>query len=793
MRARAAALFHSIFIFGCLATFGGLVTGFSTVAISTRALADDRAPPGGIWPAETIHRGATIAPDLTFPDKTQSSLPDLQPRVTLLRPEGDGPFPAIVMVHQCAGLNGAVMFNARQALAQKYVVLVIDSSRPARCHNRVLRPEEWRELLPRRPRCAAGGGASAQPTLRGQNTHRAGRLLMGRHGQSAHIEPALRVRSAGERDALHRSSEFYPGCFKITPPNGRPPYEIVNADIKPPLLVLMGEDDTETPAAECVSKLEAAKNAGAPVEWHIYPNTTHCWDCRGLDGRSKTDWRGNRANIASRPRPAKTDGDGCSSFSHARCRRDEPYSPIAQLRDAFNFQMTAVKRFDFGRSLAGASQMTVTVRPMTLQETAHIIAYFHAATPEHLEILGVDPSRLPPASQWQRLYDLMFDQPVEQRSSFLVSWLSGDDFFGFSTADKIRFGQQANMHLHITNPSLRSQGIGVECVKQTIELYFQSSETQATLLRAPRIQRSAEPHAAKGRIQIRQDAHDRSRPSQLSPSSQLLDDRQRLRGIFRPLPSWIPRDNEVAPKKKKKKDRNTKNHPEEMPCSWCCSRLQPKPGQTDTYLGYAKMLRPEVEKIVRFIDNIRYRSLTREGWLLGDVWLARRENIWSGWRVHARHHAVQGKGRSDVFSDYHSAHRRDHRRHQSAAGLQRVQEQRFDETQVGDATTVTLIDASRAADWVKDARPARLPPRSDSSPMRRRPGGMGCVRGGADTGRHHSDAIVAHQGGCSDVAARATTPKDARQRRVRIVRDYGQFDRREAPQYYPDVSKGKSR
>ncbi len=51
---------------------------------------------------------------------------------------------------------------------------------------------------------------------------------------------------------------FYPGCFKITPPNGRPPYEIVNADIKPPLLVLMGEDDTETPAAECVSKLEAA-------------------------------------------------------------------------------------------------------------------------------------------------------------------------------------------------------------------------------------------------------------------------------------------------------------------------------------------------------------------------------------------------------------------------------------------------------------------------------------------------------------------------------------------------------
>jgi hypothetical protein len=40
--------------------------------------------------------------------------------------------------------------------------------------------------------------------------------------------------------------------------------------------------------------------------------------------------------------------------------------------------------------------MTMIVRPMTLQETEHIIAYFHTATQEHLELLGVDPTRLPP-------------------------------------------------------------------------------------------------------------------------------------------------------------------------------------------------------------------------------------------------------------------------------------------------------------------------------------------------------------------------------------------------------------
>jgi hypothetical protein len=33
----------------------------------------------------------------------------------------------------------------------------------------------------------------------------------------------------------------------------------------------------------------------------------------------------------------------------------------------------------------------------------------------------------------------------------------------------------------------------------------------------------------------------------------------------------------------------------------------------------------------------------------------------------------------------------------------------------------------------------------------------------------------------------AKLPANARVRRVRVVRDYGMFDRREAPQYYPEA------
>ncbi len=37
--------------------------------------------------------------------------------------------------------------------------------------------------------------------------------------------------------------------------------------------------------------------------------------------------------------------------------------------------------------------------------------------------------------------------------------------------------------------------------------------------------------------------------------------------------------------------------------------VNPKPEQWDNYLGNAKMLRPELEQVDDFVDNIRYKSL----------------------------------------------------------------------------------------------------------------------------------------------------------------------------------------
>ena len=42
----------------------------------------------------------------------------------------------------------------------------------------------------------------------------------------------------------------------------------------------------------------------------------------------------------------------------------------------------------------------------------------------------------------------------------------------------------------------------------------------------------------------------------------------------------------------------------------------PNKGNRDDYLDNAKMLRPELEHVEGFVDNIRYKSLTREDWIL---------------------------------------------------------------------------------------------------------------------------------------------------------------------------------
>jgi heme-degrading monooxygenase HmoA len=217
--------------------------------------------------------------------------------------------------------------------------------------------------------------------------------------------------------------------------------------------------------------------------------------------------------------------------------------------------------------------------------------------------------------------------------------------------------------------------------------------------------------------------------------------------------------------------------------------VHPKSDQWDTYLGYAKLLRPELERVEGFVDNFRYRSLTREGWLVSlSGW--RDEKALVRWRTKAGHHDVQEKGRAQILQDYHLRVGQLTRDTRLPDG-QALQEQRLDETETG-TPVVTLIDAKRPADWVATSSPEDVARWLGLAPDA--PGLVGWDV--FDAVLTPGDIILLMSWRDQDAAeafeAGAALPDGARLRRVRIVRDYGMFDRREAPQYYPDVARPAS-
>ena len=118
-----------------------------------------------------------------------------------------------------------------------------------------------------------------------------------------------------------------------------------------------------------------------------------------------------------------------------------------------------------------------------------------------------------------------------------------------------------------------------------------------------------------------------------------------------------------------------------------------------------------------------------------------------------------------------------------------LREQRLDETEVGEGTTVILIDARQSKEWIEEhcredvARWLGLDPRAkglvswDVFDSVLTPGEIVLLSSWHDHGAAEAFEAV------------AKLPEGARLRRVRVVRDYGMFERREAPQYYPDAKR----
>jgi RimJ/RimL family protein N-acetyltransferase len=113
------------------------------------------------------------------------------------------------------------------------------------------------------------------------------------------------------------------------------------------------------------------------------------------------------------------------------------------------------------------------VREMTMGDTSLRIDYFHDADDAYLTQLGVDRSLLPSREAWNRLYQADYARPIEQREYYSLLWQLDGETVGFSSTDRIEFGAQAWMHLHLTAPTLRGTGLGAQFVALSARRYFE--------------------------------------------------------------------------------------------------------------------------------------------------------------------------------------------------------------------------------------------------------------------------------------------------------------------------------
>lgn len=184
---------------------------------------------------------------------------------SLYRPEGLGPFPAMVLLHHCGGLTQNIRNWALWFRSEGYVALAVDSFSPRGativCGTR-------RNPTAREVALDAFGALAHLRSLPFVDPERIG-VIGWSYGAMAALQASdkrflsfVEPRGGGFRAAV----AFYPHCsyFPAEPSN--------------PLLLLLGEADDWTPPHGCIIMAEVSKERGGPVVLKVYPGAHHAFD-----------------------------------------------------------------------------------------------------------------------------------------------------------------------------------------------------------------------------------------------------------------------------------------------------------------------------------------------------------------------------------------------------------------------------------------------------------------------------------------------------------------------------------
>jgi [ribosomal protein S5]-alanine N-acetyltransferase len=113
-----------------------------------------------------------------------------------------------------------------------------------------------------------------------------------------------------------------------------------------------------------------------------------------------------------------------------------------------------------------------SVREIQENDFEKVVDYFLNADENFLLGMGVDPSKLPSKKEWLQILAEDFPRAAEQKKFFFTIWQFNDQPIGHSNINKIIFGEEAFMHLHLWNNISRKNGTGTELLKMTLPFYF---------------------------------------------------------------------------------------------------------------------------------------------------------------------------------------------------------------------------------------------------------------------------------------------------------------------------------
>jgi dienelactone hydrolase len=196
---------------------------------------------------------------------TAAELDPLILTAKLTKPDGDGPFPAVVLFHGCGG----ILLKRDNPWAERlsnwgYVALQVDSFRPRGVTSVCADRSSNSRFIPKRVRDAY----DAKDYLSGLSFVDRNRIgVMGwSHGGWA----TLRTLFEKERDPFRAAIAFYPWC------------DVPMADLNAPLSILTGDADDWCPAQRCISRMPSG-NSTHEVTLKVYPHAHHDFDARGVD------------------------------------------------------------------------------------------------------------------------------------------------------------------------------------------------------------------------------------------------------------------------------------------------------------------------------------------------------------------------------------------------------------------------------------------------------------------------------------------------------------------------------